>query len=151
MGIECMLISIMKFDSTSDTRRRNMRAIRAKGNKSTEGRFRGGLVRRGISGWTMHSTAVPGCPDFFFQREQVAVFIDGCFWHSCPKCGHVPRTNTVYWSSKLARNKERDFRTTESLQKLKVQVLRMWECDVRDDFENCFGRLSFLLRATRQP
>ncbi|MCE2404592.1 MAG: very short patch repair endonuclease [Dehalococcoidia bacterium] len=46
--------------------------------------------------------------DVAFPRLRLAVFIDGCFWHSCPEHGHIPRSNVAYWSSKLTGNVERD-------------------------------------------
>src|ERR1035438_7375864 len=81
------------FLNTSASRRDNMRAIRSRGNRSTEVRLRGAVVRRGIRGWTLHPKEVFGVPDFFFKNCRVAIFVDGCFWHGCPRCGHVPKTN----------------------------------------------------------
>ena len=47
-------------------------------------------------------------PDVVFTRARVAVFIDGCFWHSCPVHGRVPKSNVDYWMPKLGRNRQRD-------------------------------------------
>jgi DNA mismatch endonuclease, patch repair protein len=65
--------------------------------------------------------------DIAFTRAKVAVFIDGCFWHGCPEHGTTPRTNTAFWSEKIARNRARDQDTTERLEKLGWAVLRFWE------------------------
>jgi DNA mismatch endonuclease, patch repair protein len=65
--------------------------------------------------------------DIVFPRQKVAVFVDGCFWHGCPDHGHVPRSNSTYWTSKLACNVARDRRTTAALEEEGWQVLRMWE------------------------
>lgn len=74
---------------------------------------------------------VPGLPrrsiDIAFTRAQVAVFIDGCFWHGCPKHGEVPAANSTWWMAKLARNRERDVATTAHLEALGWTVLRLWE------------------------
>src|SRR5438876_615623 len=78
----------------------NMRAIRGRGNRTTERRLRAMLVRAGLRGWRMGSTAEIGSPDFAFPQERVLLFVDGCFWHGCPRCGHIPRTNAQYWSAK---------------------------------------------------
>ena len=66
-------------------------------------------------------------PDIVFTRQRVAVFIDGCFWHSCPQHGNSPRSNVEYWSPKLRRNVERDERVTASLKAAGWAVVRAWE------------------------
>lgn len=65
--------------------------------------------------------------DIVFTRAEVAVFIDGCFWHGCPEHGTTPRTNTAFWTAKIARNRERDQDTTDRLDALGWTVLRFWE------------------------
>lgn len=65
--------------------------------------------------------------DIAFTRARVAVFIDGCFWHGCPDHGTTPRTNTRFWSQKIARNRERDLDTTERLEAEGWVALRFWE------------------------
>jgi DNA mismatch endonuclease (patch repair protein) len=66
-------------------------------------------------------------PDIVFTRRKVAVFVDGCFWHSCPEHGNQPKHNTTYWKAKLARNHERDEQQTRALEGLGWDVLRVWE------------------------
>ncbi|MHB8974086.1 MAG: PDDEXK family nuclease [Pirellulaceae bacterium] len=85
-----------------------MRAVRGRGNKSTETRLRLALVRAGISGWRLHAKEVHGKPDFFFPAASLAVFVDGCFWHGCPRCGHIPKAHALFWRTKIDRNKHRD-------------------------------------------
>lgn len=58
----------------------------------------------------------PTLVDIAFTRARVAVFVDGCFWHSCPTHGTTPKANGTYWSPKLARNVERDSETTMRLE-----------------------------------
>ncbi|MFS4505816.1 very short patch repair endonuclease [Clavibacter sp. Sh2141] len=65
--------------------------------------------------------------DVAFTRQRVAVFIDGCFWHSCPDHLHLPKANADYWVAKLARNVERDAEVTALLRSLGWTVLRFWE------------------------
>lgn len=65
--------------------------------------------------------------DIVFTRPRIAVFIDGCFWHSCPDHGHEPRHNTSYWGPKLQRNRDRDRLVTERLVEDGWWVLRFWE------------------------
>jgi DNA mismatch endonuclease, patch repair protein len=66
-------------------------------------------------------------PDIVFTRARLAVFIDGCFWHSCPIHGNQPRTNTDYWRGKLAINVARDRVIDEDLAISGWVVLRAWE------------------------
>jgi DNA mismatch endonuclease (patch repair protein) len=65
--------------------------------------------------------------DIAFTRQRIAVFIDGCFWHSCPEHLHLPKANADYWIPKLARNVERDAEVTALLRDLGWTVLRFWE------------------------
>ncbi len=65
--------------------------------------------------------------DVAFTRAQVALFVDGCFWHGCPEHGVQPRANSDWWRWKLARNQARDVDTTRLLQEQGWQVLRVWE------------------------
>lgn len=65
--------------------------------------------------------------DIVFSRLRIAVFIDGCFWHSCPTHGTVPASNSDYWIPKLARNMARDRETDALLATAGWTVLRIWE------------------------
>jgi DNA mismatch endonuclease (patch repair protein) len=66
-------------------------------------------------------------PDIVFHRQMVAVFVDGCFWHSCPVHGNQPSTNGTYWRPKLARNRNRDRLVTKTLADEGWSVVRVWE------------------------
>lgn len=77
-----------------------------------------------------------GCtPDVVLPRRGLAVFVDGCFWHGCPQHGrtqwHGP--NAPLWEEKMARNRARDERSTALAQSFGWTVVRVWECEVRDD------------------
>lgn len=120
---------------STEQRSRNMARIRARGNKTTEWRLRAHLMRAGISGWRMHGGLL-GRPDFVFPKAKLAVFVDGCFWHFCPTCGHLPRSNVGYWTEKLRRNRIRDRHYKRQLEKLGWCVLRLWEHEVRESPES---------------
>ena len=106
---------------------RRMSAIHDRENKTTEQRLRGALIQSGIRGWSVHPKDLPGRPDFLFRRSALVVFVDGCFWHGCPKCSHNVRKNRAYWTAKIYRNRERDKSKEHELRKLGFRVLRIWE------------------------
>lgn len=70
---------------------------------------------------------LPGQPDVVIPALRVAIFADGCFYHSCPKHGHLPRTNKSYWAPKLARNASRDAANRRRLRCMGYRVWRFWE------------------------
>jgi DNA mismatch endonuclease (patch repair protein) len=65
--------------------------------------------------------------DLLFVSARVAVFVDGCFWHGCPKHGTQPKANAAWWSAKIAANVERDRDTDRRLVADRWIVLRIWE------------------------
>jgi DNA mismatch endonuclease (patch repair protein) len=107
-----------------------MAKIRASGNQSTEIALVAFLRRSGIKGWRRHLPML-GRPDFVFPKARVVVFVDGCFWHGCPVHGTLPKSNRVYWSRKIAANRNRDRLVTRRLRKLGWRVLRVWEHELR--------------------
>ena len=116
-----------KFKNVPAVRSRTMSAIRGKNNRTTELPLRMALVRAGITGWETNVEDLLGKPDFFFRKKHIAVFVDGCFWHGCPKCGHYPKTRNSFWKTKILRNKERDKRNRRELRKDGVKVVSIWE------------------------
>ncbi len=66
-------------------------------------------------------------PDVVFTRSKLAVFVDGCFWHSCPVHGTQPRANSDYWGPKLALNVRRDGEVDAALIAAEWRILRFWE------------------------
>ncbi len=66
-------------------------------------------------------------PDIVFTRAKIAVFVDGCYWHSCPEHGTRPKANADYWTPKLARNVARDREQDAALAEDGWTVVRLWE------------------------
>jgi DNA mismatch endonuclease (patch repair protein) len=65
--------------------------------------------------------------DMVFPRAKIAIFINGCFWHGCPKHFSAPKTNSEYWASKIMRNVERDSETALRLKSEGWLVIAIWE------------------------
>ena len=119
-----------------------MAAIRGSGNAATELRMMALFRAHGITGWRRRQR-VFGKPDFVFRRERVAVFVDGCFWHGCPRHATQPRTRATYWAAKLSRNKERDREVTRALRRAGWRVVRVWECALaRKHWPRVAGRIA---------
>lgn len=68
-----------------------------------------------------------GKPDFFFPKQKVAVFVDGCFWHGCPEHYKTPSTRKEFWKKKLDANRARDALVTHTLTSEGWRVVRIWE------------------------
>lgn len=137
------------FSSVTPRASKNFSGIRGRNNRTTEVRFRLALVRAGISGWKMHNRALPGNPDFVFLKEQIAVFVDGCFWHGCPRCGHIPKTNSPFWKAKIQRNIERDRTNIHKLRDSGFMVVRIWEHELKSNLAGCVVRIAGLIKQNR--
>lgn len=117
---------------TLQQRSYNMASIRSRGNITTEGTLASVLRSAGLTGWRRH-VPLPGKPDFVFRPQRVAVFVDGCFWHGCPRCYRLPEDNRGYWSAKVAGNRRRDRKADAELRTLGWKVLRIWEHSLRTE------------------
>lgn len=134
-----------KFQHVNSTHSRRMSAIRSSGNKTTERALRLGLVRAGVRGWQMNVRDLPGTPDFVFAHNQMAIFVDGCFWHGCAACSHAVKTNSAFWNAKIRRNKDRDMINTAALRAAGYRVLRIWEHAVVKDTARVVSQIIALL------
>jgi len=101
-----------------------------------------------IKGWRRHLD-LPGSPDFSWRRERAALFVDGCFWHGCPRCYQTPKSNVEYWIAKIHRNKERDSEVGDALRGKGWKVVRVFECELKEDPEECLRKVSAALEARR--
>jgi DNA mismatch endonuclease (patch repair protein) len=125
-----------------------MSHIRGSGNKDTELVLINLMRRAHITGWRRNQ-ALPGKPDFTFRRESLVIFVDGCFWHGCPKHATFPRNNAKFWQRKLDANKARDKFVTRTLKKSGWYVLRIWEHELKKP-QSVIKRISMGLNKKRQ-
>ncbi len=71
-----------------------------------------------------------GKPDFASKKQKVVVFIDGCFWHKCPRHYAPPKSNKDYWIPKIKRNVKRAKEVENKLKKEGWKVIRIWEHEI---------------------
>jgi DNA mismatch endonuclease (patch repair protein) len=103
-----------------------MSRVKGRGNAATELRLVAMFKARGIHGWRRHAE-VFGRPDLVFYRSRVAVFVDGCFWHGCPRHGSLPSARREFWRPKLEQNRTRDALVNRGLTDRGWRVLRIWQ------------------------
>lgn len=120
--------------ASSEATRRSMRANRGR-DTGPEMAVRSAVHRRGMRYRvnTRPERSLRRTADLVFRRAKVAVFVDGCFWHSCPIHRTRPRANDGFWSEKLERTVVRDRETTDALEAAGWLVLRFWEHEDPDE------------------
>jgi len=107
-----------------------MRAVKSRGNKSTEIRMLEFFRTKKFSGWR-RNYPVFGKPDFVFPKKRIAVFADGCFWHG-HRCRNItPKNNSEYWREKIRKNKKRDREVKKHLSEKGWRVFRVFECRIK--------------------
>lgn len=72
----------------------------------------------------------PFKPDLVFAKWKLCIFVDGCFWHKCPKCYRPPKSNKSYWIPKIKGNVLRDKDQNDYLRKDGWKVMRIWEHEI---------------------
>ena len=123
-------MSTMTDNLSTATRSKVMASIRS---QNTEPEI---IVRRLLwaSGkrYRIHDRSIPGSPDISNKRKQVAVFIDGCFWHGCPTCYREPGTNVAYWRNKIVQNGKRRRGVLRELGRGEWVVFQFWEHEIKE-------------------
>lgn len=126
---------------TKKQRSENMASIRSAGNKSTEMALISLLRQNKINGWRRHIKTAAGRPDFIFPKQNLAVFVDGCFWHGCKRHCIMPKSNQKYWEPKIARNKERDKAINRHYKSKGWRTVRIWEHDIKRNTVKIISRI----------
>lgn len=141
---------------TPEKRSDVMSRIRGCGNRNTELKLAKLFRQHHVTGWRRQQKVKVGAtnriseltvhPDFVFPGSHVAVFVDGCFWHGCPKHSKIPENNRDFWAEKLSANKSRDRRVNRMLRKAGWQVVRIWEHDLKRRPGKCIWDVCSALR-----
>lgn len=120
-----------------------MQAVRRK-DTAAELHLRRALWRAGLR-YRVHLRVAGAPPDLVFTRAKVAIFVDGCYWHGCPRHYNPPKSNGVFWRNRLSQNQSRDARDTLRLQAAGWVVLRFWECEVLRQTDEVVTRVKVAL------
>ncbi len=80
--------------------------------------------------YRLYRKDLPGRPDIVLVSRKIAIFVQGCFWHSHENCNrsHIPETRQDFWIQKFEKNKARDKKSLDELHSLGWRVLWIWEC-----------------------
>lgn len=130
---------------TIEQRSEIMRRVKSK-NTSLERRVRSALHKRGLR--YRLGYPLPGNPDIVFVRARLAVFVDSCFWHGCPEHCRMPEHNRQYWQRKIERTMARDLGNVEVYRQLGWRMLRVWEHDLKRDFDGCISQIEEVVKPT---
>lgn len=116
---------------TPSQRHRVMASIHSASTKP-ELKLRHALWHQGFR-YRINDKRLPGRPDIVLPKYRTVVFMHGCFWHGHKGCptSHIPKTNTEFWETKVARNQERDQEVWRKLEALGWSVIIVWECQLK--------------------
>lgn len=129
-------------EPSSEITSRVMSANKGK-NTKPEIVLRKALWATGLKGYRLHRKDLPGRPDIAFVKNKLAIFINGCYWHRCPKCKlSLPKTHTAFWKDKFKRNVKRDVAKRKLLKTNGWKVLTLWECDVKGSLSTQVNRVA---------
>ena len=120
----------MSDNLKSKDRRKTMQAVKGKGTR-LEKRLFSMLAGMGLRGWRKNVDNIIGKPDIAFAGQRVAIFVDWCFWHGCPRCKRkLPKTNRQYWRRKIQRNIALAKSNNRRLRADGWTVIRFWEHEI---------------------
>lgn len=133
---------------------RSMRSNVASGTRP-ELRLRAALAEAGITPDALNLRGIPGTPDFVWQDEAVAGFVNGCYWHRCELCGMSERPlpggpNAELWEAKFVRNRARRREYLAALDAIGILAVECWECEAKRDIDACVARFAGALASRRQ-
>lgn len=123
----------------------NMSRIRGK-DTNIEKLVRGYLFSKGLR-FRKNDKRYPGKPDVVLPKYKTVIFVHGCFWHRHNGCKYAttPKTNTDFWMEKFRKNVENDELHTKQLQEMGWRVITIWECELKDSFEETMRRVESIL------
>ena len=132
---------------TPEHRSWNMSRIRGKDTK-IEVLVRSWLFAQGFR-FIKNDKRFQGHPDVDLPKYRTVIFINGCFWHRHEGCKYAttPKSNTEFWLAKFERNIENDRKHEKELTEMGWNVITVWECEIKDDFEKTMDRVEEKIRS----
>lgn len=106
------------------------------------------LFKRGLR-YRRNNRKLVGTPDISIQKYKVVIFIDSCFWHSCPLHGNRPKSNVEFWNKKLDRNIEKATEVNAYYKEHGWHMMRVWEHDLKEDYEGTIERIETFIREAK--
>lgn len=124
----------------------NMSRIQGKDTRP-EVKVRSWLFRRGFR-FRKNDVRYPGKPDVVLPRYHTVIFINGCFWHHHEGCryAYIPKSRTEFWIRKFKTNQVNDKLHRDRLKEMGWKVITIWECELKQDFENVMNRVMFIIK-----
>ena len=113
---------------TKEQRSINMAAIKSRRTKP-ELFIRHELHLRGYR-YRVNVNYIPGHPDLFLRKYNLAIYVNGCFWHRHQNCkySYMPKSNWNFWNTKFNANIQRDEKVKRDLQLQGIRQMIIWEC-----------------------
>jgi DNA mismatch endonuclease, patch repair protein len=132
----------MKFEGeTTPDRSELMKKIRST-DTAQEVKLRKALWSKGYR-YRKNYRELPGKPDIYLLKHNIVIFIDGEFWHGFNWANKKNRikANRSFWVNKIEKNINRDKKNNALLKELGYEVMRFWEQELKNDFENCLSAI----------
>jgi DNA mismatch endonuclease (patch repair protein) len=128
------------FETTSE-RSKLMAKIRSK-DTGPEKALRKLLWNAGLR-YRKNVSTLPGTPDLVFQKQMIAIFIDGEFWHGYDweEKKKAINKNKEYWVPKIEKNIVHDKESDRKLEYLGYKVIHFWQHEIEQNPAMCYLRV----------
>lgn len=131
-----------KKSQYKNTRSWNMSRIKSKDTKP-ELLLRKALFANGIR-YRKNYRKLPGTPDIAITKYQIAIFVDGEFWHGYnweERKGKL-HNNKQYWINKIENNMKRDIKNDALLRQLGWIPVHFWEKEINTNIFTCLETIN---------
>lgn len=127
---------------TPEVRSYNMSRIKGKDTKP-EVSVRKYLFSQGFR-YRKNVRKMPGAPDIVLPKYKTCIFVNGCFWHKHEGCRYFvwPKSNAEFWREKIEKNVARDQKNYDLLRSEGWNIIVVWECEIKHDFESKMTELT---------
>lgn len=153
LPVEEDTIKVPRFNESAGfytTKQRSKTMAKIKGiNSKPELLLRKALWKENIR-FRIHRKDLLGRPDLVIEKYQLAIFIDGDFWHGYEWQKRKPKTNQQFWIPKIERNMQRDQFVNHSLQAMGYVVMRFWEHEIKQNLSACINQIKLYIEAAKK-